>query len=140
MTVELSEPDVKKPRLPDHVTVELKPRNNAAWTYVQTMAHNPCVRIKLHPEKHLSSVITFLNRKWKPHRLRTVSSHNKCFKFKATCFSGTTCITFNSNIKHLIAFPVFTLKTVHIMIYQFNLVAICQQLCHLLYVVLVAHA
>lgn len=65
----------KQPHFPETVALELHPRNNESWMYVQSMAQNPRLRMNVNPDRKLSSIIDFLHNKWKPHRVRVVSFH-----------------------------------------------------------------
>ena len=60
-------------RVPERVTLELNPKNNSAWLHVQEMAQNPRLRMTLKSDQHLSTVMSFLQKKWKPPRLKLVS-------------------------------------------------------------------
>ena len=60
-------------RVPKKVVVELRPRTNASWVYVQSMAQNPRLRLTMQPGKRIASVVEFLEKKWKPNRVRLVS-------------------------------------------------------------------
>ncbi|XP_060063402.1 protein cramped-like [Ylistrum balloti] len=57
-------------QVPDRVYLDINPRTNAAWAYVQEMSQNPRLRMMLKPEKKLSSIIKFLSQKWKPHNVK----------------------------------------------------------------------
>lgn len=65
---ETKEPEIQK--IPKEVLVEFRPRNNAAWLHVQSLAQNPRVRAKLSLQRHLKTVFEYLQKRWKPHRLR----------------------------------------------------------------------
>ena len=61
-------------KLPQRISVELKPRTRAAWARVQALAQNPRIVLSLVADKRLSYIIDFLNKKWKTERLQfTVS-------------------------------------------------------------------
>lgn len=60
------------PKLPSDVYVELRPKNNAAWVHVQSLAQNPRVRTKTSLQRRLSNVLECLQSRWKPLRLRQV--------------------------------------------------------------------
>lgn len=68
------EDDNNRVKIPDLVTIELAPYTNSAWAQVQEMAQNPRIRLKLKPDRKLSNVIEFLNKKWKPNRVRMKES------------------------------------------------------------------
>ncbi|XP_022098954.1 protein cramped-like isoform X2 [Acanthaster planci] len=61
-------------KLPAHVLMELQPRNNKAWASVQGTAHNPRVRLMISLKKNLSSIISYLNEKWTPHRSKLLNT------------------------------------------------------------------
>jgi hypothetical protein len=62
-------------RIPDKIHVEMNPKTNAAWNLVQEMSFNPRLKLMLKPNRTLSTVISYLNQKWKSRRLRLVSLH-----------------------------------------------------------------
>lgn len=53
-------------KLPSRVTVELRPGNNSTWWQVQSNAMNPRVRTLLPIQRRLSSVLIFLQQRWRP--------------------------------------------------------------------------
>ncbi|XP_021363017.1 protein cramped-like isoform X2 [Mizuhopecten yessoensis] len=57
-------------QVPDRIYLDINPRTNAAWAYVQEMSQNPRLRMMLKPDKKLSSIIKFLSQKWKPHTIK----------------------------------------------------------------------
>lgn len=57
-------------QVPERIYLDINPRTNAAWAYVQEMSQNPRLRMMLKPEKKLSSIIKFLSQKWKPHSVK----------------------------------------------------------------------
>ncbi|XP_033742781.1 protein cramped-like isoform X2 [Pecten maximus] len=57
-------------QVPERIYLDINPRTNAAWAYVQEMSQNPRLRMMLKPEKKLSSIIKFLSQKWKPHTVK----------------------------------------------------------------------
>ncbi|GFS35878.1 protein cramped-like [Nephila pilipes] len=66
-------PDTKEPeteRLPKEILVEFRPHTNSAWLQVQNLAQNPRVRTKVCLQKRLKSVIEYLQKRWKPYRLK----------------------------------------------------------------------
>ncbi|XP_026870412.2 protein cramped-like isoform X1 [Electrophorus electricus] len=58
------EEDQKPVRLPLKVAVELQPRSNHSWTRVQSLAHNPRLRMVVELHRKVSSLIEFLKQKW----------------------------------------------------------------------------
>ncbi|XP_072040098.1 protein cramped-like isoform X2 [Amphiura filiformis] len=69
------EEEVVKPlKLPPRVLLELIPKNNAAWTTVQGVAHNPRVRMVVPLRKELGSLLNMLSEKWTPHRIKLLQS------------------------------------------------------------------
>ena len=58
-------------KLPERISVELRPRTRAAWAHVQALAQNPRVVISLLANRRLSHVIDFLNSKWKSSQPQT---------------------------------------------------------------------
>jgi len=52
-------------KLPERISIELRPRTRAAWARVQALAQNPRVIISLLADKRLSHIMDFLNSKWK---------------------------------------------------------------------------
>ncbi|XP_066498960.1 protein cramped-like isoform X2 [Hoplias malabaricus] len=58
------EEDQKPVRLPLKVAVELQPRSNHSWTKVQSLAHNPRLRMVVELHRKVSSLIEFLKQKW----------------------------------------------------------------------------
>lgn len=65
---ETKEPEL--PKLPKDVMVELRPKTNAGWTHVQSLAQNPRIRTRISLQKRLSTLLAYLEKRWKPHRLR----------------------------------------------------------------------
>uniref|UniRef100_A0A8C7UTS4 Protein cramped-like n=1 Tax=Oncorhynchus mykiss TaxID=8022 RepID=A0A8C7UTS4_ONCMY len=62
---ELSDEEDQKPvRLPLKVAVELQPRSNHSWARVQSLAHNPRLRMVVELHRKVSSLIEFLKQKW----------------------------------------------------------------------------
>ncbi|KAF7997059.1 hypothetical protein HCN44_005336 [Aphidius gifuensis] len=53
-------------KLPSRVTVELRPGNNSTWWQVQSNAMNPRVRTLLPIQRRLSSILIFLQQRWRP--------------------------------------------------------------------------
>lgn len=65
-------------KVPDKICVEMTPKTNAAWSFVQELATNPRVRMLLKGDRKLSSVMNYMSSKWKPHRVKLVSSLCDC--------------------------------------------------------------
>lgn len=65
-------------KVPDKICVEMTPKTNAAWSFVQELATNPRVRMLLKGDRKLSSVMNYMSSKWKPHRVKLVSSLCHC--------------------------------------------------------------
>jgi len=66
----------KLPSIPERVVMELTPSCNADFLRVQSVAHNPRIRICADSSTLLSSIIAFLTKKWKPrsiHEAETVA-------------------------------------------------------------------
>ncbi|XP_063979774.1 protein cramped [Diachasmimorpha longicaudata] len=57
-------------KLPSRVTVELRPANNSTWWEVQAHAMNPRVRTLLPIQRRLSTLLAFLQQRWKPAKYR----------------------------------------------------------------------
>lgn len=60
-------------KLPPRITIELRPRNNMAWWQVQASSMNPRVRTLLPIQRRLSSLLIFLQQRWRPAKYNTVS-------------------------------------------------------------------
>lgn len=58
------EEDQKPVRLPLKVAVELQPRSNHSWARVQSLAHNPRLRMVIELHRKVSTLIEFLKQKW----------------------------------------------------------------------------
>lgn len=58
------------PKVPEKIRVEFRPRTNAAWQQVQTLAQNPRLRITVRPERNLQSVLKYIDKKWRSLRIR----------------------------------------------------------------------
>ncbi|KAI5097239.1 protein cramped-like isoform X1 [Silurus meridionalis] len=58
------EEDQKPVRLPLKVAVELQPRTNYSWARVQSLAHNPRLRMVVELHRKVSNLIEFLKQKW----------------------------------------------------------------------------
>ncbi|XP_075942360.1 protein cramped-like isoform X1 [Anarhichas minor] len=58
------EEDQKPVRLPLKVAVELQPRSNHSWARVQSLAHNPRLRMVVELHRKVSSLIDYLKQKW----------------------------------------------------------------------------
>uniref|UniRef100_K1QWZ4 Protein cramped-like protein n=1 Tax=Magallana gigas TaxID=29159 RepID=K1QWZ4_MAGGI len=61
-------------KVPDKICVEMTPKTNAAWSFVQELATNPRVRMLLKGDRKLSSVMNYMSSKWKPHRVKLKES------------------------------------------------------------------
>ncbi|XP_046394254.1 LOW QUALITY PROTEIN: protein cramped-like [Ischnura elegans] len=57
-------------RLPARISVELRPSDNMSWNYVHAAAQNPRVRTTLLLQRRLSSLISFLQQRWRPPQQR----------------------------------------------------------------------
>ncbi|XP_005103597.1 protein cramped-like [Aplysia californica] len=57
-------------KFPSHIVVELTPKNYHAWAKVQGLSQNPRVRFKMTANRTLESMFKFLEKKWKPPRLK----------------------------------------------------------------------
>ncbi|KAF3846603.1 hypothetical protein F7725_003681, partial [Dissostichus mawsoni] len=68
------EEDQKPVRLPLKVAVELQPRSNQSWARVQTLAHNPRLRMVVELHRKVSSLIEYLKQKWTYHDQRILKS------------------------------------------------------------------
>uniref|UniRef100_A0A3Q1IUP2 Protein cramped-like n=1 Tax=Anabas testudineus TaxID=64144 RepID=A0A3Q1IUP2_ANATE len=64
------EEDQKPVRLPLKVAVELQPRSNHSWARVQSLAHNPRLRMVVELHRKVSSLIEYLKQKWAYHDQR----------------------------------------------------------------------
>uniref|UniRef100_A0A672GAG4 Protein cramped-like n=1 Tax=Salarias fasciatus TaxID=181472 RepID=A0A672GAG4_SALFA len=64
------EEDQKPVRLPLKVAVELQPRSNHSWARVQSLAHNPRLRMVMELHRKVSSLIEYLKQKWTYHDQR----------------------------------------------------------------------
>ena len=58
-------------KLPPRITIELRPRNNMAWWQVQASSMNPRVRTLLPIQRRLSSLLIFLQQRWRPAKYNT---------------------------------------------------------------------
>ncbi|XP_045205619.2 protein cramped-like [Mercenaria mercenaria] len=57
-------------KVPEKIRVEFRPKTNIAWQHVQDVSHNPRVRVTVRSERHLQSLVKYLEQKWKPPRLK----------------------------------------------------------------------
>lgn len=64
-------------KLPSRVTIELRPRNNMAWWQVQASSMNPRVRTLLPIQRRLSSLLIFLQQRWRPAKYNTFPNIEK---------------------------------------------------------------
>ncbi|KAM4535410.1 protein cramped-like isoform 1-T1 [Fundulus diaphanus] len=58
------EEDQKPVRLPLKMAVELQPRSNHSWARVQSLAHNPRLRMVVELHRKVSCLIEYLKQKW----------------------------------------------------------------------------
>uniref|UniRef100_A0A3Q3KHJ6 Protein cramped-like n=1 Tax=Monopterus albus TaxID=43700 RepID=A0A3Q3KHJ6_MONAL len=84
------EEDQKPVRLPLKVAVELQPRSNHSWARVQSLAHNPRLRMVVELHRKVSSLIDYLKQKWAHHdqRIREAlegAQSSTAFHSKASC-------------------------------------------------------
>ncbi|XP_023121132.2 protein cramped-like isoform X1 [Amphiprion ocellaris] len=68
------EEDQKPVRLPLKVAMELQPRSNHSWARVQSLAHNPRLRMVVELHRKVSSLIEYLKQKWAYHDQRILKS------------------------------------------------------------------
>ncbi|CAL8275121.1 unnamed protein product [Lota lota] len=68
------EEDQRPARLPLKVAVELQPRSNHSWARVQSLAHNPRLRMMVELHRTVSSLIEYLKQKWAFHDERILKS------------------------------------------------------------------
>ncbi|KAG7202399.1 hypothetical protein KM043_018715 [Ampulex compressa] len=61
-------------KLPSRITIELRPRNNMAWWQVQASSMNPRVRTLLPIQRRLSSLLIFLQQRWRPAKYNSCSN------------------------------------------------------------------
>ncbi|RLU17136.1 hypothetical protein DMN91_011205 [Ooceraea biroi] len=61
-------------KLPSRITIELRPRNNMAWWQVQAASMNPRVRTLLPIQRRLSSLLIFLQQRWRLKKYTTCST------------------------------------------------------------------
>jgi hypothetical protein len=66
MFSEMKDKEESRLKLPDRITVELRPRTKAAWARVQSLSKNPRLLVRLPADRRLSFVIDLLNQKWQP--------------------------------------------------------------------------
>lgn len=62
--------DGEPAKLPQEIYVELRPRCNAAWIHVQSLAQNPRVKTKTGLQRRLSTIIEYLQQRWQPLRVK----------------------------------------------------------------------
>nr|XP_039264953.1 protein cramped-like [Styela clava]XP_039264954.1 protein cramped-like [Styela clava] len=70
--------DTRRMKIPLCVTLELCPATMSSWNQVHSIAHNPRLRIKLSMECQLSTVFTYLEKKWKPLSGRLLKVADQC--------------------------------------------------------------
>lgn len=68
------EEDQKPVRLPLKVAVELQPRSNHSWARVQSLAHNPRLRMVVELHRKVSCLIEYLKQKWAHQDQRILKS------------------------------------------------------------------
>ncbi|KYQ47246.1 Protein cramped-like protein [Trachymyrmex zeteki] len=61
-------------KLPSRIVIELRPRNNMAWWQVQAASMNPRVRTLLPIQRRLSSLLIFLQQRWRLAKYTTCST------------------------------------------------------------------
>ena len=59
--------------MPEKIRVEFRPKTNLAWQHVQDVSHNPRVRVTVRSDRHLQSLVKYLDQKWKHPKLKLVS-------------------------------------------------------------------
>ncbi|XP_051996009.1 protein cramped-like isoform X2 [Xyrauchen texanus] len=81
------EEDQKPVRLPLKVAVELQPRSNHSWARVQSLAHNPRLRMAVELHRKVSSLIEFLKQKWaaQDQRIRKSLAEREALNGLAQC-------------------------------------------------------
>lgn len=57
-------------KLPNRVIVELHPRDSKSWARVQSVAQNPRARTTLPLQRRLSTLINYLQYRWRPEHLK----------------------------------------------------------------------
>ncbi|XP_036145129.1 uncharacterized protein LOC105837488 isoform X5 [Monomorium pharaonis] len=72
-------------KLPSRITIELRPRNNMAWWQVQAASMNPRVRTLLPIQRRLSSLLIFLQQRWRLAKYTTCSTVDLVNDVKDTC-------------------------------------------------------
>ncbi|XP_051905088.1 protein cramped-like [Hippocampus zosterae] len=96
------EEDQKPVRLPLKVAVELQPRSNYSWARVQSLAHNPRLRMVVELHRKVSSLIEYLKQKWAYHDQRIIKS-----LMEREALEGTPCDAASSKAppEELFLFP-----------------------------------
>ncbi|XP_032667874.1 uncharacterized protein LOC116842581 [Odontomachus brunneus] len=61
-------------KLPSRITIELRPHNNMAWWQVQAASMNPRVRTLLPIQRRLSSLLIFLQQRWRLTKYATYTT------------------------------------------------------------------
>ena len=51
-------------KLPQSITLELRPKNNHTWLTVQSLSQNPRIKSIVQLQYRLNSLLMFLNQKW----------------------------------------------------------------------------
>lgn len=97
-------------KLPNRVTVELRPRTNEAWARVQATAQNPRVQTLLPLQRRLSSLLGFLEQRWQPHSLKhCVRLQSQLDEANANMESINESL--NANVSLYLSFPSFICNT-----------------------------
>nr|XP_027195966.1 probable serine/threonine-protein kinase DDB_G0282963 [Dermatophagoides pteronyssinus] len=58
-----------QPSMPKEIQIELIPATNSDWIRVHSLAQNPRLRTKLSMQQRLSTLISYLEKRWNPNRL-----------------------------------------------------------------------
>ncbi|XP_051572022.1 protein cramped-like isoform X2 [Myxocyprinus asiaticus] len=90
------EEDQKPVRLPLKVAVELQPRSNHSWARVQSLAHNPRLRMVVELHRKVSSLIEFLKQKWavQDQRIRKSIAEREALDGLAQCSESEDLLLF----------------------------------------------
>ncbi|GAB6020259.1 hypothetical protein CHUAL_002977 [Chamberlinius hualienensis] len=62
--------DGENVKLPNRIVLEVRPRNNAAWSRVQSVSQNPRVRIDVSLQCRLAVIIRYLQERWRSHTMK----------------------------------------------------------------------
>lgn len=82
--------DTRRMKIPLYVTLELLPLSVAAWNQVSSIAHNPRLRMRLSVECQLSSIFSYLGKKWRPLSSRLYQLGSQCQVAKKTAVNHAT--------------------------------------------------